>query len=91
MQVVCYELRMLKVYPGLPRNDAEQWDTPFSNSENMEHFYTHLEETLVDLEFLDPAAPRQLMPLSQAEFTMTLGDNRYHGLNACGRTRTAGD
>lgn len=61
VQVVCYELRMLKVFPGLPTRDAEQWDTPFSNSENMEHFYTHLEETLVDLEFLDPAAPRQLM------------------------------
>jgi tRNA (cytidine32/uridine32-2'-O)-methyltransferase len=61
VQIVCYELRMLKVFPGLPTNDVEQWDTPFSNSENMEHFYTHLEETLVDLEFLDPAAPRQLM------------------------------
>jgi tRNA (cytidine32/uridine32-2'-O)-methyltransferase len=27
----------------------------------MERFYTHLEETLADIEFLDPAAPRQLM------------------------------
>ena len=27
----------------------------------MEHFYRHLEETLIDVEFLDPAAPRQLM------------------------------
>ncbi|HEY6130604.1 MAG TPA: tRNA (cytosine(32)/uridine(32)-2'-O)-methyltransferase TrmJ, partial [Halioglobus sp.] len=27
----------------------------------MERFYTHLEETLVDIGFLDPAAPRQLM------------------------------
>jgi tRNA (cytidine32/uridine32-2'-O)-methyltransferase len=27
----------------------------------MERFYVHLEETLVDIEFLDPAAPRQLM------------------------------
>jgi tRNA (cytidine32/uridine32-2'-O)-methyltransferase len=27
----------------------------------MERFYTHLEETLVDVEFLDPAAPRRLM------------------------------
>lgn len=62
VQVVCYELRMLKIYPDLPTSDIEQWDTPFSSSENMEHFYTHLEETLVDLEFLDPAAPRQLMP-----------------------------
>jgi tRNA (cytidine32/uridine32-2'-O)-methyltransferase len=27
----------------------------------MELFYNHLEETLTDIEFLDPAAPRQLM------------------------------
>jgi tRNA (cytidine32/uridine32-2'-O)-methyltransferase len=27
----------------------------------MEYFFEHLEETLVDLEFLNPAAPRQLM------------------------------
>ena len=27
----------------------------------MERFYSHLEETLTDIEFLDPAAPRQLM------------------------------
>ena len=27
----------------------------------MEYFYEHLEETLVELEFLDPSAPRQLM------------------------------
>ena len=27
----------------------------------MEHFYQHLEETLIDVEFLDPTAPRQLM------------------------------
>ena len=27
----------------------------------MEYFYEHLKETLVDLEFLNPAAPRQLM------------------------------
>ena len=33
----------------------------FRSSENMERFFTHLEETLIDLEFLDPAAPRQLM------------------------------
>ncbi len=27
----------------------------------MERFYQHLEQTLVDVEFLDPSAPRQLM------------------------------
>lgn len=61
VQIVAYELRMLAVAGDLPVAQDDQWDTPFSTRENMERFYTHLEETLVDIEFLDPAAPRQLM------------------------------
>lgn len=61
VQIVCYELRMLQVAPDLPATQDEQWDAPFATRENMERFYSHLEETLVDIEFLDPAAPRQLM------------------------------
>ena len=61
VQVVCYELRMLFDADRLPQREDEQWDTPFTTRENMERFYAHLEETLVDIEFLNPAAPRQLM------------------------------
>ena len=61
VQIVAYELRMLAVAGQLPASEDDQWDAPFSTRENMERFYTHLEETLVDIEFLDPAAPRQLM------------------------------
>ena len=61
VQVVCYELRMLLVAEELPADDSDQWDTPFSTAENMERYYQHLEETLVDIGFLDPKAPRQLM------------------------------
>ncbi len=61
VQVVCYELRMLLDSPSLPKTEDEEWDTPFTTRENMERFYAHLEETLTDIEFLDPAAPRQLM------------------------------
>ncbi len=61
VQIVCYELRMAMVQPGLPCAEDEQWDTPFATAENMERFYQHLEQTLTELEFLDPAAPRQLM------------------------------
>ena len=61
VQIVCYELRMLLDAPNLPVSEDDQWDTPFTTRENMERFYTHLEETLTDIEFLDPAAPRQLM------------------------------
>jgi tRNA (cytidine32/uridine32-2'-O)-methyltransferase len=61
VQIVCYELRMLHSQAELPAAEDEQWDAPFSTVENMERYYEHLEQTLVDIEFLDPAAPRQLM------------------------------
>lgn len=61
VQIVCYELRMLAVKDQLPGSEDEQWDTPFANRDNMERFYVHLEQTLAEIEFLDPAAPRQLM------------------------------
>ncbi|CAA0102225.1 tRNA (cytidine/uridine-2'-O-)-methyltransferase TrmJ [Halioglobus japonicus] len=61
VQIVAYELRMLSSDNETPVSDAQEWDAPFASRDNMERFYTHLEEALVDIEFLDPAAPRQLM------------------------------
>ena len=61
VQIVAYELHMLRSSVELPVNELEQWDSPFASKGNMEHFYQHLEETLIDVEFLDPTAPRQLM------------------------------
>ncbi len=61
VQVVSYELRMLALDGQLPEAATDEWDAPFSSVENMERFYRHLEETLVLIDFLDPAAPRQLM------------------------------
>lgn len=61
VQIVCYELRMLTVAGSLPAAADAQWDTPFATAANMERFYAHLEETLTDIDFLDQAAPRQLM------------------------------
>ena len=61
VQIVCYELRMLQAQGHLPSAEVDQWDAPFSTADNMERYYEHLEQTLVDIEFLDPAAPRQLM------------------------------
>ena len=61
VQIVAYELRMLALEGRLPEDPSDEWDAPFSTAENMERFYAHLEETLVQIGFLDPAAPRQLM------------------------------
>lgn len=61
VQIVCYELRMQAAAGVSGACEDAQWDTPFATAENMERFYVHLEQALVDIEFLDPAAPRQLM------------------------------
>ena len=61
VQIVCYELLMQDVAGEIPSAEDAQWDAPFATSVNMERFYAHLEQTLVAIEVLDPAAPRQLM------------------------------
>ena len=33
----------------------------YATSQQLEHFYRHLEDTLIELEFLDPDNPRHLM------------------------------
>lgn len=62
VQVVCYELHMLRAAGELPAQADARWDAPPATDADMQRFYTHLEETLVQIGFLDPAAPRQLMP-----------------------------
>ena len=61
VQIVCYEIRMAELEGALPQEEDAHWENEFATSQDMEYFYEHLEETLVDLEFLNPAAPRQLM------------------------------
>lgn len=66
VQIVAYELHLQMSQADPPPHEAlhselDQWDAPFATLDNMQRFYTHLEKTLIDIEFLDPAAPRQLM------------------------------
>lgn len=60
VQLLCYELRMaaLEAQGATP---SGAWDEPLATVEGVERFYVHLEETLVQTGFLNPAAPRQLM------------------------------
>ena len=61
VQIVCYELQMLAAEDRLPRREDANWDAPPATDANLQRFYAHLEETLVQIGFLNPAAPRQLM------------------------------
>ena len=57
VQVVTYELRAARAAKPPAYDD----DTPLATSADLEHFYTHLEKVLRDVNFLDPDNPRHLM------------------------------
>jgi TrmH family RNA methyltransferase len=59
VQVVCYELRMAALGGGgvsIPPSDWEPVD-----ARQMELFYEHLEQALLDIRFLNPDQPKRLM------------------------------
>jgi tRNA (cytidine32/uridine32-2'-O)-methyltransferase len=62
VQIVCYELHMLVAEEARTAEPDAHWDSPPATQDNMERFFVHLEETLSQIGFLNPAAPRQLMP-----------------------------
>lgn len=57
VQVIAYELRMAA---GLTSGKTGKTQR-FATADEVELFYVHLEQTLRDIAFLDPANPRQLM------------------------------
>ena len=58
VQVMTYEIRCAQLIDAGPIFESE---APPATSEEMEYFYTHLEEVLRTIEFLDPDNPRHLM------------------------------
>ncbi len=57
VQVIAYELRIAAAAGEKP----DEPEVDYASMTQMEQFYTHLEQTLVELEFLDPDNPRQLI------------------------------
>lgn len=57
VQVVCYELLKAARDGAVER----EWDVDHATAREVEHFFEHLERTLVGLDFHDPDNPRQLM------------------------------
>ncbi len=60
IQVIAYEVFIAHLSDAIPGGFGEDDHVPVTAGE-LERFYTHLEETLIDLEFLDPENPRRLM------------------------------
>ncbi len=75
VQVVTYELQMVHVDGKLSGDDMQEWDTKLASAEDIERLYIHLEETLIDLEFLKPSAPKQLMTRLRRLYSRTRLDD----------------
>ena len=58
VQVLTYELRVASALDSGPGFESE---APPATGDEMEHFYDHLEQVMIDLEFLNPTNPRLLM------------------------------
>ena len=59
VQVMAYEARVAALgAQGLPAAEA----APAARHEDVENFYVHLEQSLLDSGFLDPYNPKRLMP-----------------------------
>ncbi|GAB1256642.1 tRNA (cytosine(32)/uridine(32)-2'-O)-methyltransferase TrmJ [Aurantivibrio plasticivorans] len=62
VQVICYEIRIsfLTALNGeAPHYD--DWDMPPAKNKDLEYYFSHLQETLEKLGFLEPDNPRQTM------------------------------
>ncbi|GGC11604.1 tRNA (cytidine/uridine-2'-O-)-methyltransferase TrmJ [Marinobacterium zhoushanense] len=76
VQVICYELRMASLY----RSEVDKpqwgtdWDIELADHAELERMFEHLERTLIDIEFLDPDNPRQLMPRLRRLFLRAVPD-----------------
>lgn len=57
VQVIAYELQVA----SLTEKTKENWDYKFATQTEIEGMFAHLEKVLIDLDFLKPTAPRQLM------------------------------
>lgn len=58
VQVMCYELRMALLGGHVEMESPEQ---PLASNEDLEMLYRHMEETLIQIGFLNPVAPGRLM------------------------------
>lgn len=58
VQVIAYELRVASLDSV---QVSEEWDNPFATADEMEKFFMHLQEVLVEIDFLKLNAPRRLM------------------------------
>ena len=64
IQILCYEFIQLLQLEDADKTDAESNDkekTRLATADEMNYFYDHLEQSMIDVGFLNPEQPRKLM------------------------------
>lgn len=66
VQLICYELRVALLQEPdsaaiLGPQSNNYWDYRLATHEEMQGFYQHLQKALIEIDFLNPTAPRKLM------------------------------
>lgn len=61
VQVLAYELRVASLQVPADAEIQEDQAAPLASQEDLQRFYRHLEEVLIEIAFLNPAHPRKLM------------------------------
>lgn len=63
IQVLGYEMRMALVEHDIEGSGqwGVPWDYPLATHADLDGLFAHLEKALIDIDYLDPAAPKQLM------------------------------
>lgn len=81
VQVLCYEMRIAALEEETTQAQQEttskwgvEWDYELAPHDDMERFFDHLKQSLVDIGFLDPNTPKQLMTRLRRMFQRTALD-----------------
>ena len=64
VQILCYEFIQLLQLEDTDKTDEESNDkekTRLATADEMNYFYDHLEQSMIDVDFLNPEQPRKLM------------------------------
>lgn len=71
VQVLAYEVRMAHLAGALPDDTMEGWDIPYADADNVERLFVHMEEALLEMDFLKAEAPKQAMARLRRLFQRT--------------------
>lgn len=75
VQVIAYELRVASLeHSTSPPQWGTDWDIELADAKEVELMFEHLEKTLVQVDFLDPKNPRQLMTRLRRLFLRAIPD-----------------